>query len=81
MKKVIILSSLGVNQINYFEDKSIIDVFLLDHLRSYTSRGHKAFAIVLDQTDSETEPKSEYVIIKDNCTLWMNSCDFFQNLN
>lgn len=79
MKKVIILSSLNKNQINYFEDQSMIDVFLLDHLRSFTSQGNKAFALVLDE--SEKEPKAQYVVIQDNVTLWMNADDFFQTLH
>lgn len=79
MKKVIIFSNLNINQINHFEDNSMIDVFLLDHLRTFTSQGNKSFAVVLD--NFENDPKAQYVIIKDNCTLWMSAADFFKALN
>lgn len=79
MKKVILLSDLDKNQISYFDDKSMIDLFLLDHLRTFTSVGNKAFAIVIDSNNNES--KADYVVIENNCTVWMKAEDFFKKLN
>jgi hypothetical protein len=74
MKEAIIYSDSGNTQTASFEDNSMVDCYLLDHLRSYTTQNKKAFAIVSDGTEIN------FVIIEDNCTKWMSPENFFEKI-
>ena len=68
---VMMFSSNGELETSDFDDRDMVDVYLLDHLRGHMSFSNRAFAVV--QSD-----KQEYVIIEDNCTCWMSPEDFFE---